>query len=138
MTPDQEARAAFEALKPCPFCGAQPTDHAIEPHSHGLVLNGVKLPDHPGSHVIECACGAGLIADTFAEVAAMWNRRSGEEWQRQSAGADAGTESLETSEQDAVEPHPCAHGCRYALNGEGLAPQCIVGCRRAMRGGKKR
>lgn len=40
-------------------------------------------------------------------------------------------ESLETSEAEAREPHPCASGCRYALNGEGLAPQCFVGCRKA-------
>lgn len=46
-------------------------------------------------------------------------------------------ESIETSEAEAVDP--CiAKGCRYALNGEGLAPQCIVGCRRAMKEGIKK
>ena len=55
--------------------------------------------------------------------------------------ADGGApfmESLDTSEGDAREPHPCAHGCRYALNGEGLAPRCIVGCRRVMKEGIKK
>jgi hypothetical protein len=63
-------------LLPCPFCGGEPYDYAIEPHSHSPALRGLGIPDHAGSHVIECGCGAGLIADTHAEVATMWNRRA--------------------------------------------------------------
>lgn len=88
MTPTATTR---EALEPCPFCGAQPTDHAIEPHSHALKLGEWKMPDHTGSHVIECGCGAGLIADTFEEVAAMWNRRPS---QQAAAGETEGAEAV--------------------------------------------
>lgn len=65
-------------LLPCPFCGATASGHAIEPHTHALVFAGVKMPDHPGSYVIEgdCQCGSGLIGDTQEEVTARWNRRS--------------------------------------------------------------
>jgi hypothetical protein len=63
-------------LLPCPFCGGEPYDYAIEPHSHSPALRGLGIPDHAGSHVIECGCGAGLIADTHAEVATVWNRRA--------------------------------------------------------------
>lgn len=48
----------------------------IEPHTHSPMLKAMGVPDHNGSHVIECGCGAGMIADTFAEVLAMWNRRT--------------------------------------------------------------
>lgn len=54
-----------------------------------------------------------------------------------SPALDPEPESLETSETEAREPHPCASGCRYALNGEGLAPQCFVGCRKAAKEGIK-
>lgn len=66
------------ALQPCPFCGASASGHAIEPHAHSLVFEGVKMPDHAGGYVIEddCACGSGLIGDTQEEVTARWNRRS--------------------------------------------------------------
>jgi hypothetical protein len=60
---------------PCPFCGAQPTENAIEPHTHSGPLKALGIPDHGGSHVIECACGAGMIADTREAVLALWNRR---------------------------------------------------------------
>lgn len=65
------------ALKPCPFCGAPASGYAIEPHTHHVVFNGVKMPDHPGSYVIEgdCQCGSGLIGDTQEEVTARWNAR---------------------------------------------------------------
>lgn len=74
MTPSLQ-QAGHELL-PCPFCGAQPMEYCIEPHSHAMVIDGFKMPDHPGSDVVECGCGAGLIADTRAKVVAMWNRRS--------------------------------------------------------------
>lgn len=46
-------------------------------------------------------------------------------------------ESLETSEADAVEPTRCAvAGCRYALDGQGLAAKCVPGCSIAKEGGK--
>lgn len=62
---------------PCPHCGQQPIERAIEPHTHGLQLGDWKMPDHEGSHVIECACGAGMIDETRAAVAARWNQREG-------------------------------------------------------------
>lgn len=73
MTTEQSA----QALEPCPFCGAPASGYAIEPHTHALVFAGVKMPDHPGSYVIEgdCACGSGLIGETQAEVTERWNRR---------------------------------------------------------------
>lgn len=62
-------------LLPCPFCGQQPTEYAIEPHTHVLQFAGGKMPDHQGSHVIECACGCGMIEATREAVVAVWNRR---------------------------------------------------------------
>ncbi len=62
-------------LSPCPFCGQQPTEYAIEPHTHVLQFAGGKMPDHQGSHVIECACGCGMIEATREAVVAVWNRR---------------------------------------------------------------
>lgn len=59
-------------LLPCPFCGAEPLEQAIEPHKHKFS----GMPDHPGSHVIECGCGAGLIDQTRDAVVARWNRRA--------------------------------------------------------------
>lgn len=75
MTHDTESE---RGLLPCPFCGASASGHSIEPHTHTLVLAGVKMPDYPGSYVIEgdCQCGSGLIGDTQEEVTARWNRRS--------------------------------------------------------------
>ena len=64
-----------EKLLPCPFCGQQPTEYAIEPHTHALQFSGGKMPDHQGSHVIECACGCGIIDATREEVFSVWNRR---------------------------------------------------------------
>lgn len=65
-----------DELKPCPFCGGEPTEHAIEPHTHAMQFNDFKMPDHEGSHVIECACGAGFIDDTRDAVVARWNTRA--------------------------------------------------------------
>lgn len=64
------------ALERCPFCGAEPMDHAIEPHTHSPFLKQLGIPDHGGSHVVECGCGAGLIDDTKEAVFTRWNRRA--------------------------------------------------------------
>lgn len=74
MTPDTPTPA--EPLKPCPFCGSEPIIQDIEPHAHGLVIAGERMPDHPGSSAIECRCGCGLIDDDRASVIAHWNRRA--------------------------------------------------------------
>jgi len=64
-------------LKPCPFCGADPMIHDIEPHLHRLALAGEHaMPPHPGSTVIECGCGAGLIDESREVVIERWNRRA--------------------------------------------------------------
>ena len=63
-------------LKPCPFCGGAPVDRAIEAHTHSAPIKALGIPDHPGSHVVECSCGAGLIDDTREEVVTRWNRRA--------------------------------------------------------------
>lgn len=65
-------------LLPCPFCGATASGYAIEPHVHTLSIGGFRMPDHPGSYVVEgdCACGSGMIGDTQAEVTERWNRRA--------------------------------------------------------------
>lgn len=72
MSQDKER----EAFLPCPHCGEQPLDHAIEPHQHTMSFGGVKMPDHTGSHVVECSCGAGMIDETREAVLARWNRRA--------------------------------------------------------------
>ena len=59
-------------LKPCPFCGGEPMIYDIEPHKHHLV----KLPDYPGSTVIECGCGCGLIDESRETVIERWNTRA--------------------------------------------------------------
>jgi hypothetical protein len=66
-------KVSEQTLKPCPFCGAEPMEHAIEPHKHEFC----GMPDHPGSHVIECPrCECGMIAATKDVVFAAWNRRA--------------------------------------------------------------
>lgn len=63
-------------LKNCPFCDGEPISHGIEPHKHTIAFAGFTMPDHKGSHVIECArCECGMIGDTQEEVVAAWNRR---------------------------------------------------------------
>lgn len=59
---------SMTTLLHCPFCGQQPTEYAIEPHTHVLQFAGGKMPDHQGSHVIECACGCGMIEATREEI----------------------------------------------------------------------
>lgn len=73
-------------LRECPFCGETPLMHTIAPHRHAMLFEGIKMPDHPGSVVIECGCGAGLIDDTCDKVLERWNRRA---TQAPSEGADA-------------------------------------------------
>lgn len=68
--------AGATELEPCPFCGQEPIERAIEAHSHSPAVQALGIPDHEGSHVVECGCGAGLIASTRPEVLAMWNRRA--------------------------------------------------------------
>lgn len=65
----------MEALLPCPFCGLPPTINRIEPHTHSGLLKELGIPDHPGSVVIECICGCGLLDATQEAVTARWNRR---------------------------------------------------------------
>lgn len=60
-------------LLPCPFCGGMASEQEIEPHSHHPMLG---MPDHPGSYVIECGCGCGLIDDTRELVVARWQARA--------------------------------------------------------------
>lgn len=67
--------ASKPEVLPCPFCGAEPLEHTIEPHSHGGALKALGVPDHLGSHFIECGCGAGMIAEAKQAVRDMWNRR---------------------------------------------------------------
>lgn len=71
-------------LLPCPFCGGDPFGHEIEAHSHSETLKAAipGMPDHPGSYVIECACGAGHIDDTREACTARWNRRAAVESDR--------------------------------------------------------
>ena len=65
-------------LKPCPFCGGEPTIYDIEPHKHAFC----GMPDHTGSTVIECGCGCGLIDEKHDAVIERWNRRpETAEWQ---------------------------------------------------------
>ena len=66
----------LDMILPCPFCGADPTISDIEPHVHVISLGDWKMPDHPGSTVIECGCGAGLIDDTREKVLRRWNTRA--------------------------------------------------------------
>ena len=66
----------MSTLLPCPFCGNEPAEYAIEAHSHSEPLKSLGFPDHKGSHCIECGCGAGLIDDTSEKVFARWNTRA--------------------------------------------------------------
>lgn len=63
-------------LLPCPFCGRAPIINRIEPHTHSGPLKELGIPDHPGSVVIECMCGCGLLDATQEAVTARWNQRS--------------------------------------------------------------
>ncbi|WP_428718547.1 hypothetical protein [Undibacterium curvum] len=63
-------------VNPCPFCGNQPIINHIEPHSHSMQLGGFKMPDHPGSCVIECSCGGGMIDNDLQKVSQRWNSRA--------------------------------------------------------------
>lgn len=64
------------ALIPCPFCGRAPIINRIAPHAHSGLLKELGIPDHPGSVVIECVCGCGLVDATEEAVTARWNRRN--------------------------------------------------------------
>lgn len=66
-----------ETLLPCPFCGNAPIINRIEQHTHSGLLKELGIPDHPGSVVIECMCGCGLLDATQEAVTARWNQRSG-------------------------------------------------------------
>ncbi|WP_119154185.1 Lar family restriction alleviation protein [Caldimonas tepidiphila] len=87
--PETEARQALASetpaiqhhqqqaqLLPCPHCGAEPLIHDIQPHAHSFNFGGWKMPDHPGSTVIECGCGAGMIDESRERVLERWNRRA--------------------------------------------------------------
>lgn len=63
-------------LLACPFCGRAPIINHIEPHTHSGPLKELGIPDHPGSVVIECVCGCGLLDTTQEAVTARWNQRS--------------------------------------------------------------
>lgn len=65
-----------DELKPCPFCGNSPVQYEIEPHEHGLVLDGKKFPASLGHHIIECGCGVAVAIDESKDaVVARWNKR---------------------------------------------------------------
>lgn len=60
-------------IRECPFCGEQPTLDEIPAHTHKFAT---FMPDHPGSWVVECNCGCGLINDTAERVVERWNTRA--------------------------------------------------------------
>lgn len=71
----------MDELSNCPFCGGEAHMEEQEAHAHSDALQALVpgIPDHPGSFTIECCgadCNTGQIADTKAEVIAMWNRRA--------------------------------------------------------------
>ena len=95
--------ASKPELLPCPFCGAEPFENAIEPHTHSRPLKALGIPDHSGSHVIECGCGAGMIAEAKQAVRDMWNRRKMYSYVQPRAGVPdvAGYESVHRVRQEA-------------------------------------
>lgn len=95
--------ASKPEVLPCPFCGADPLEHAIEPHSHGGALKALGVPDHSGSHTIECGCGAGMIAEAKEAVRAMWNRRDMYSYVEPRAGVP------EVAGYDVFESESCSH-----------------------------
>lgn len=66
-------------LLPCPFCGEPPIDYAIDPHEHNALLHElVQIPDHPGSHWIECPrCDIHMGRESLDEARDAWNSRAG-------------------------------------------------------------
>ena len=64
-----------EELKPCPFCGGEPTEDRIEPHKHHIV----GFPDYPGAWCIECVpCEFRRFShESREEAVAAWNHRAG-------------------------------------------------------------
>ena len=78
-------------LKPCPFCGGEPMIYDTEPYKHLLA----NFPDHPGSTIIECGCGCGLIDESRETVIARWNTRA------DSAAVTAEREACADAESDA-------------------------------------
>lgn len=60
-------------LLPCPFCGEAPGLTEIEPHTHKIAS---FMPDHPGSWVIECGCGVGIIGGKKDGILKHWNTRT--------------------------------------------------------------
>jgi Lar family restriction alleviation protein len=69
----RETETPTTNLLPCPFCGGEPVAYEIPPHTHKFAT---FMPDHPGSFVIECSCGIGLIHENKDTVIAAWNRRA--------------------------------------------------------------
>lgn len=88
---------------PCPFCGAEPLMREIEPHTHSGPLKALGIPDHPGSHVIECGCGAGMIAEAKQAVRDMWNRRKMYSYVQPRAGVP------DVAGYDVFESESCSH-----------------------------
>ena len=63
-------------LKPCPFCGKEPTYEFIPEHESCFEVNGKPLmPPVSDTHILECGCGNGLISDTKEKLFEHWNTR---------------------------------------------------------------